>query len=85
MVRVCKEVGAEFGSRPHFKIAFNLTARHFDNEDIVEDVRRIFKKSPIKLSQVCLEVTERQPFENLTEDPPPRSWINRVTSSMWRS
>ena len=67
MVRVCKEVGAEFGSRPHFKIAFNLTARHFDNEDIVEDVRRIFKKSPIKLSQVCLEVTERQPLENLTE------------------
>jgi sensor c-di-GMP phosphodiesterase-like protein len=67
MVRVCKEVGAEFGNRPHFKIAFNLTARHFDNEDIIEDVRRIFSKSPIRLSQVCLEVTERQPLENLTE------------------
>ncbi len=67
MVRVCKEVGPQFGSRPHFKIAFNLTARHFDNEDIVDDVRRIFSKSPIRMSQVCLEVTERQPLENLTE------------------
>jgi sensor c-di-GMP phosphodiesterase-like protein len=67
MVRVCKEVGTQFRSRPHFKIAFNLTARHFDNEDIVEDVRSIFSKSPIRLSQVCLEVTERQPLENLTE------------------
>ena len=67
MVRVCHEAGAEIGKRPHFKIAFNLTARHFGNEDIVEDVRRIFSKSPIRLSQVVLEVTERQPLDNLTE------------------
>ena len=30
-------------------------------------MRRIFNKSPIRLSQVVLEVTERQPLENLTE------------------
>ena len=48
-------------------MAFNLTARHFANEEIVEDVRQIFSKSPIRLSQVVLEVTERQPLENLTE------------------
>ena len=67
MVRVCQEAGTEIGRRPHFKIAFNLTARHFSNEEIVEDVRRIFNKSQIRLSQVVLEVTERQPLENLTE------------------
>ena len=67
MRRVCKEAGAEFARRPHLKVAFNLTARHFGNEDIVEDVRRIFNKSQIRLSQVVLEVTERQPLENLTE------------------
>ncbi len=67
MLRVCQEAGPQIGRRPHFKIAFNLTARHFGNEDIVEDVRRIFNKSQIRLSQVVLEVTERQPLENLTE------------------
>ncbi len=67
MRRVCQETGPEFGRRPHLKVAFNLTARHFADEEIVEDVRRIFNKSQIRLSQVVLEVTERQPLENLTE------------------
>ena len=67
MRRVCQEAGAVLGARPHLKVGFNLTARHFANEEIVEDVRKIFKKSPLKLSQIVLEVTERQPIENLTE------------------
>jgi sensor c-di-GMP phosphodiesterase-like protein len=67
MRRVCQETGAVLGARPHLKIGFNLTARHFANEEIVDDVRKIFKKSRLKLSQVVLEVTERQPIENLTE------------------
>jgi sensor c-di-GMP phosphodiesterase-like protein len=67
MRRVCQEAGSAFGRRPHLKVSFNLTARHFCNEDIVDDVRRIFNKSQIRLSQVVLEVTERQPLENLTE------------------
>ncbi len=33
----------------------------------MQDIRAIFKKSPIKLSQLVLEVTERQEIENLTE------------------
>ena len=67
MRRVCQEAGAVLGARPHLKIGFNLTARHFADEEIVDDVRRIFKKSPLRLSQIVLEVTERQPIENLTE------------------
>lgn len=67
MRRVCHEAGAVIGARPHLKIGFNLTARHFANEEIVDDVRKIFKKSALRLSQVVLEVTERQPIENLTE------------------
>jgi len=67
MRRVCQEAGTVLGARPHLKIGFNLTARHFANEEIVEDVRNIFKKSPLRLSQLVLEVTERQPLENLTE------------------
>jgi sensor c-di-GMP phosphodiesterase-like protein len=67
MRRVCQETGAVLGPRPHLKVGFNLAARHFANEDIVEDVRKIFKKSRLKLSQIVLEVTERQPIENLTD------------------
>jgi sensor c-di-GMP phosphodiesterase-like protein len=67
MRRVCREAGPVLGTRPHLKVGFNLTAQHFANEQIVEDVRSIFKKSPLRLSQLVLEVTERQPIENLTE------------------
>ena len=67
MRRVCEEAGSVIGRRPHLKIGFNLTARHFADEEIVEDVRKIFKKSPLHLSQIILEVTERQPIENLTD------------------
>ena len=39
MRRVCVEAGAAIGARPHFRIGFNLSARHFADEAIVEDVR----------------------------------------------
>jgi sensor c-di-GMP phosphodiesterase-like protein len=67
MRRVSEDVGHVLGPRPHLRIGFNMTARHFANEAIVDDLRRIFKKSSIRLSQIVLEVTERQPLENLTE------------------
>ena len=67
MRRVCQEMGAVIGIRPHMKIGFNLTAQHFADEQIVDDVRTIFSKTPLKMSQIVLEVTERQPLENLTE------------------
>jgi sensor c-di-GMP phosphodiesterase-like protein len=67
MRRVCDEAGSAFGRRPHLKVGFNMTARHFADEEIVRDVRDIFGDSSIRLSQVVLEVTERQPLDNLTE------------------
>ena len=66
MRRVRVEAGSAIGARPHFNIGFNLSARHFIDEAIVKDIRAIFRNSPIALSQVLLEVTERQPLENLT-------------------
>jgi sensor c-di-GMP phosphodiesterase-like protein len=67
MRRVCDEAGSAFGRRPHLKVGFNMTARHFADEEIVRDVRDIFGDSSIRLNQVVLEVTERQPLDNLTE------------------
>jgi sensor c-di-GMP phosphodiesterase-like protein len=66
MRRVCAQAGAAIGGRPHFSIGFNLAARHFNDETVVEDVRTIVGASPIALNQVLFEVTERQPLANLT-------------------
>jgi sensor c-di-GMP phosphodiesterase-like protein len=67
MRRVCQEIGPVFATRPHLKISFNLAARHFEDESILRDVRDIFGRGTVRLSQLVLELTERQPIENLTE------------------
>lgn len=67
MRRVCAEAGAAVGLRPALKISFNFAGKLFSDETIVKDVRNIFVNSPIKLSQVVLELTERDPIENFTE------------------
>jgi sensor c-di-GMP phosphodiesterase-like protein len=61
------EVGDAYRHRPDLRIGFNLAARHLVNDAILTDVRDIFERSPIRLDQVVLEITERQPLENLTE------------------
>jgi sensor c-di-GMP phosphodiesterase-like protein len=65
MRQTCREVGQAIGSRSQLKIGFNLTARHFADEATATEVRDIFASSPIALSQVVLEVTEREPLEDL--------------------
>ncbi len=66
MRRVSAEAGEAIGRRPALKISFNFAGMLFGSDMIVKDVRNIFAKSPIKLSQVVLEVTERDPIENFT-------------------
>jgi sensor c-di-GMP phosphodiesterase-like protein len=67
MRRVCAEAGQAIGRRPALKVSFNFAGKLFGDESIVKDVRKIFSSSPIKLSQVVLEVTERDPIENLAQ------------------
>ena len=66
MRRVCAEAGPAIGRRPAMKISFNFAGHLFSDQSIVGDVRKIFLASPIKFSQVVLEVTERDPIENFT-------------------
>jgi len=66
MRRACIEVGEAIGRRPALKISFNFAGMLFSDQTIVRDVRNTFSVSPIKLSQVVLEVTERDPIENFT-------------------
>jgi sensor c-di-GMP phosphodiesterase-like protein len=67
MRTVCAEAGPAIGRRPDLKISFNFAGKLFGEPTIVNDVRNIFAGSPIKFSQVVLEVTERDPIENFTK------------------
>jgi sensor c-di-GMP phosphodiesterase-like protein len=66
MRKACEEIGPAFARRPHLEVAFNVAAQHFANEGIVAEVRDIVGRTKVKLSQVVLEVTERQPLDDLT-------------------
>jgi sensor c-di-GMP phosphodiesterase-like protein len=66
MRRVCAEAGEALGCRPAMKISFNFAGQLFGGDAIVKEVRNIISGSPIKLSQVVLELTERDPIENFT-------------------
>jgi sensor c-di-GMP phosphodiesterase-like protein len=67
MRHVIADMGQAYARRPKLKLGFNMTAGHFSNETIVRDLRTIFERSPIRYSQIFLEVTERQPLENLNQ------------------
>ncbi len=67
MRRVCVEAGDAIGRRPALKISFNFASQLFSGDAIVKKVRTIFSGSPIKLSQVVLELTERDPIKDFTE------------------
>ncbi len=66
MRAVRDQAGAVIGKRPNLRIGFNVSAAYFADDKLVRDVRNIFAASPIRLSQIVVEVTERQPLENLT-------------------
>lgn len=66
MRRVSNEAGKAIGERPGLKISFNFASKLFGDESVVKDVCGVFAKSAIKLTQVVLEVTERDPIQNFT-------------------
>ena len=66
MRQVRDEVGPAVVERPFLRLGFNLAARHFMDDGIVSDVREIFDGSPVRLTQIVLEVTERQSLDSLT-------------------
>jgi sensor c-di-GMP phosphodiesterase-like protein len=67
MRQVIKDLGRTLANRPHLRVGFNVAAQHFANEEIVNDIAVIFRHSPLRLSQIVLEMTERQPIDNFAE------------------
>lgn len=65
MRQAAEELGPTYAGRPDLKCGFNLCAAHFRDERIVGDVVSIFSHSDVKLSQVLLEVTERDPLPDM--------------------
>ena len=64
MRQVCREAGPAIGQRPNMYLAFNIVPQHFADSVLLNDVGAIFEGSPIRLSQVVLEVTERNEITN---------------------
>lgn len=60
MRQACADLAGPYGRCPNIRVSFNLTAEQFEDEATVVEVRSIFYGSPIKLSQIVLELTERQ-------------------------
>lgn len=67
MRKACDELGEVCQSRPDLRVGFNLAAEHFSDGKVIDDIRSIFGPSRIRPTQVVLEVTERQPLENLSQ------------------
>jgi sensor c-di-GMP phosphodiesterase-like protein len=65
MKRARDDMGPAYRNRPQLRLGFNLFAGHFADENIVEDVRRIFEGSMVSTDQIVLEVTERTPLPDL--------------------
>lgn len=65
MRQVCVELGPTLHERPDMSIGFNIAPRHLKDAMLLNDVGAIFEGSPIRLSQVVLELTERYELENL--------------------
>ncbi|MGA0531404.1 EAL domain-containing protein [Hansschlegelia sp. KR7-227] len=59
------ELAEAYRLRPGLKLGFNLFAGHFDDDAIVEDIRRIFQGSSIRMNQLMVEVTERYPLPDM--------------------
>ncbi|KZL11572.1 EAL domain-containing protein [Pseudovibrio sp. Ad26] len=59
------DLGELYSQHQELKLSVNLFAGHFNDRSIVDDLLDIYEDSPIALNQVVMEVTERQPLEDI--------------------
>ncbi|ODN69015.1 EAL domain-containing protein [Methylobrevis pamukkalensis] len=65
MAKTVDEVAALYERHPDFKLSINLTASHFDNTDIISEIRETYLGSGIDFRQLVFEVTEQHPLRDL--------------------
>ena len=65
MMYVAEEMEDLHEGRPDLKLGINLFDDHFENLNIIDDIKQIFGPSKISYSQLMFEVTERQPLNDI--------------------
>ncbi|ADZ70796.1 EAL domain-containing protein [Polymorphum gilvum] len=65
MRQTATEVGALYRDHPDLKLSVNLFAGHFNDRQIVEDIKEIYGSSDIAFQQIVVEVTERHPLQDM--------------------
>ena len=65
MSYVAEEMEDLHEDRPELKLGINLFDDHFENLDIIDDIKQVFGPSKIRYSQLMFEVTERQPLNDI--------------------
>lgn len=65
MRQAVEDLGPTYAARPDLKCSFNLCAAHFRDKRIIGEVVSIFSNGELRLSQVLLEVTERDPLPDM--------------------
>lgn len=65
MTQTVADVSDIYDKNPGLKLAINLTAMHFNDLEIMDDIKRIYGNSKIRYEQLCFEVTEQHPLKDL--------------------
>ncbi|WP_237154212.1 EAL domain-containing protein [Oryzibacter oryziterrae] len=65
MTQTVSDVGELYNRNPGFKLSINLTAMHFNDLEIMEDIKQIYGDSLIRYEQLCFEVTEQHPLKDI--------------------
>jgi len=65
MEKVNTDLAELYRTHPELKVSVNLAAGHLNTRKIVDDVKRIFGKGPIRYEQLVFEVTERQQLSDV--------------------
>lgn len=65
MAQTVVDVADIYEKNPSLKLAINLTAMHFNDLEIMDDIKRIYGSSKIRYEQLCFEVTEQHPLKDL--------------------
>lgn len=66
MHQTVEDCSALYSRHRGLKLSINLTAMHFVDLRIVDEIREIYETSGIGYEQLCFEVTEQHPLKDLT-------------------
>lgn len=65
MVQTVQDCAEWYSVHPELKLSINLTAMHFNDLEILDEIRQIYGESGISYEQLCFEVTEQHPLKDL--------------------